>query len=215
MTNLYPSLISSDLLNLQKTVSTFAPHCAGFHLDIMDGHFVPNLTWGPPFVTALRMATKKQLWVHLMVTNPTFIFERLNVHTNDLVSFHYESCSLSELKELLHRCAQKKLHAGIALKPSTPVTVIEPFITQLGHVLIMSVEPGFSGQQFLPATLHKLDDLVALKKQCKASFSIAIDGGITHDNIKTVVAHGATYIAAASAIFNHSNPLVALKQLLP
>lgn len=210
---LYPSLISSDLLNLQKTITQLAPHCAGFHIDIMDGHFVPNLTWGQPFVTALRTATKAPLWLHLMVTNPALILARLTTHKGDLVSLHYESCTEKELHELLALCTQRELNGGLALRPGTPVSVIEPLIHKLGHVLVMSVEPGFSGQAFLPETLQKLDQLTQLKNKYKSSFVIAIDGGINQENIKSVIAHGATHIAAASAIFGQKDQISAIKKL--
>lgn len=210
---LYPSL---PLINLEDTfqaIQELAPHCAGFHFDIMDGIFVSNSGWDILDINTLRTITNKQFWVHLMVSNPYEALEYLDLQAGDMVTLHYESCSNKQLDELITQGKEKLLNMGVAIKPDTPVFTFEKFAHLLGHALIMSVEPGFSGQKLVPHTLKKLESLVQLKKQHNAQFSIAVDGGITQDNLKTVVAHGATHIAVGSAIFHRKSPVEALKKL--
>lgn len=212
---LFPSLISSNLLELGQTIATLDPYVDGYHLDVMDFHYVPNLTWGPCFINAIRRATKKQLWIHLMVDEAERYLERFELAPNDIVSFH-EQPSLHATLKLYQELNKRNLIPGFALKPTIPVTAIELLLhyhVNIRHVLLMSVEPGFSGQTFLPPSLDRLHELVRLRSELDAHFSIGIDGGITQENIGTVSAAGAQDIAVASAIFSQPDPLQAIKLL--
>lgn len=215
---LFPSLISSNLLKLEATINALEPYVDGFHLDVMDFHYVPNLTWGPAFMNAIRKATKKQLWVHLMVDNPQEYLNSLELAPGDIISFHHEIQDTATTLDLCKQIAARALVPSIALKPTTSIKALEPLFmpdnpVKPGQVLLMSVEPGFSGQKFLPTSIKRLHELVELRIQLNASFSIGIDGGISQENIGTVCAAGAQEIASAAAIFATSDPVKAIKLL--
>jgi len=209
----YPSLISSNLLNLQQDIKTFEPHCDGFHLDVVDFSFAPNLTWGPAFINAIRTASKKQLFVHLMVNYPERYLDILQLYAGDIFAFHIESITTFEVKQLIAEIKKRRLQVCIALKPETIIEEVTPYKDSIDHLLIMSVQPGYSGQEFLPETLQKLEELKAFKAKHRLALNIAVDGGITTDLIPTLRELGVDYIAAASAIFNTTDPLLALKNL--
>ena len=212
---LFPSLISSNLLQLGQTIACLDPVVDGYHLDIMDFHYVPNLTWGPMFINAIRKASRKQLWVHLMVDEPERYLERLELAPHDIVSFH-EQPTPQATRNLCRELRERNLVPSIALKPTTPISTLKLLLDipcDLGQVLLMSVEPGFSGQIFLPSSLDRLYELVRLRTELNAHFSIGIDGGITHENIGAVCTAGAQEIASASAIFSQPDPLQAIKLL--
>lgn len=212
---LFPSLISSNLLQLGQTIATLDPYVDGYHLDIMDFHYVPNLTWGPAFINAIRKASRKQLWIHLMVDEPLRYLERFELAPNDIVSFH-ASAAPNAVLPLYQEIRRRNLIPSIALKPTTDVSVIKLLLDahiDIRHVLLMSVEPGFSGQSFIPNSIERLQELVQLRTASHANFTIGIDGGITQENISAVCAAGAQDIAAASAIFSQPDPLAAIKLL--
>jgi ribulose-phosphate 3-epimerase len=209
-----PSLISSDLLNLQHTLSTFDRVCDGYHLDVMDGHFVPNLTWGPMFINAIGKATKLPLCIHLMVDNPARWLGDLVVRPQDTVVFHTEVVTdVAFQKALVERIAAMGCHAGIALNPATTVDAVIPLLPIVDMILIMSVEPGFSGQKFIPEVTKKIEPLCKLRSQLHKTWIIGMDGGINHANIVPLVGLGVDSVAVASAIFDQPDPLVAIEQL--
>jgi len=209
-----PSLISSDLLNLQHTLTMFDRVCDGYHLDVMDGHFVPNLTWGPMFVNAISKATKLPLCIHLMVDNPARWLGDLTVRPQDTVLFHTEVVTDMALqKTLIEGIRKKGCQVGIALNPATAVDAIIPLLPILDMVLIMSVEPGFSGQKFIPDVTKKIAPLRALRSQLNKSWIIGMDGGINQANIVSLAGLGVDSVAVASAIFDQPDPLRALEQL--
>lgn len=215
---LFPSLISSNLLRLEETISALEPHVDGFHLDVMDFHYVPNLTWGPAFINAIRRATRKQLWVHLMVDNPQAYLEHFELAPGDILSFHPEVLEPAAALAFCKEITARELIPSIALKPTTPLQAIvllfeQQKSSQPQQVLLMSVEPGFSGQTFLPTALNRLQELVLLRTKLFTEFTIGIDGGITRENIGAVLAAGAQDIAAASAIFSAPDPLQTIKLL--
>ncbi len=212
MVEIFPSLISANLLHLQEELSTLEPYVAGFHLDVMDFHFVPNLTWGPSFINQIRMGTKKQLWVHLMVDYPETYFDRLILNAGDIVTIHIESPSLYDFNTLSSAISQRGWTASVALNPSTPLEVLNGLKTN--HVLLMSVEPGFSGQQFIPDTIEKLKSLDAKRLQSGIPYTIALDGGITENNVEELIQNGANQLAIASALFSHLNRIAAIKRFL-
>lgn len=229
MPSIFPSLISSDLLNLGSTIKNLDPYCAGYHIDIMDNHFVPSLTWGTMFIDAISRATSNQLWVHLMVDDPGSWIARLqptesNPHIknnfahnslkkNSIISFHLESTK--QPLDIIQTIQEKKWRASIAINPETPVTDLIPYLPFIDHVLLMSVQPGRSGQPFIPEIIHKITELQNyLAKQDKnQAITIALDGGITHANIANLAKLGIEHFAIASTIFNTPDPAQALQEL--
>lgn len=211
MIALYPSLISSNLLELGATIKNLEPWCAGFHLDVMDFHFVPNLTWGPPFINAIRTAATKQLLVHLMVTDPEKMFDLFKLQSHDIVSVHVETIHSSHI---FYKIKHAQLQPSIAIGPNTPLSELDPYLAHIEHVLIMSVEPGFSGQEFLPQTFERLEQLIKLRDEKKLIFSIGLDGGINQQNLAMLKQYPIDNLAIASAIFNSKDPKEALENLL-
>lgn len=214
MANIFPSLISADLLNLKHEIEEIDPYVGGYHIDVADFHFVPNLTWGPAFINAIRLATYKPLWVHLMVEYPEKYFDRLALQEEDIVSFHAESKSTYSMQSLTMLIKSNNWIPSIALNPTTPLSILIPLKDLLEHVLIMSVEPGFSGQSFIPSVQEKIQCLVEWRKEHQLSFTIAVDGGIDASNFSNLVNLGATQLAVASAIFSHTNRLAAIKDIV-
>jgi ribulose-phosphate 3-epimerase len=208
---IHPSLISSDLLNLEKTIRTLEPHCDGFHIDIMDNHFVPRLTWGEPFVTAISRATKKQLALHLMIDHPLLFLKKVTLPPQSIAIIHIESkCNISDF---INYSKENNLKASLAIQPKTPLHEIFSFLDVIDHVLLMSVEPGSSGQQFIPTAYDRLTQLVGLKKEKALGFTISMDGGISPKNIAQLVQMGCEQFAIASAIFDAPDYVEALTNL--
>jgi ribulose-phosphate 3-epimerase len=214
MTRLFPSLISADLLHLQQTIETLEPHCDGFHLDVMDNHFVPNLTFGPAIINAIGTVAKKTLWVHLMVTNPSSIIKQLTIPHGALITFHYETTE--NKATLIDLIRSRGWEPSIAISPKTPISALFPLIQEydLHHVLIMLVEPGFSGQTMIASATHKIEQLNIYKEEHKLNnLRIGIDGGVTKENIALLQSMGAQDIVAANAIFKGQNPVENLQLL--
>jgi len=212
MVKIYPSLISADILNLESVITDLEPYCDGWHIDIMDNNFVPNLTWGPMFANAIAKVSKKQLWVHLMVENPASIIEHLRLADKSIVSFHIETkCDKNEIISSIER---NNWLPGIAISPKTPVgelfNAISPKVYQL---LIMSVVPGFSGQKFMPETVDTLDMLVEYREKTGLPFTIGMDGGIHEKNLAMLVAKGVDHVAIASGIFESEDSSAQLQKL--
>lgn len=207
---IYPSLISGNLLSLEQDIKALEPYCAGFHLDVMDFHFVPNLTWGPDFINAIRQATSRQIWVDLLVDEPLPYFDRLQLNKGDIVSIHYES--MYDLN-IFYQMHMKNWKVSLALDPQTPIEVIIPFLDVIDHVLLMSVIPGFSGQEFVYESVEKLKKLHVLRKEHAASFEIGMDGGLNTETLPLVLPYAVDTLAIASGIFNAQNPVEELKKL--
>lgn len=211
MHEIWPSLISADLLNLQATMDQLSDHCHGWHLDIMDNHFVPNLTWGAQFINAIGQHSNKPLWVHLMIDDPLGFLDTIHISQASYIAFHIET--KANIAELIKRIRAKGWRPSIAVNPETPIDRIFPFLALLDQVLIMSVHPGFSGQAFIPAVLEKIGPL---KQECHnhdIDIPIAIDGGINRENIVLIAHTGITQCAIASGIFNFSHPVKELDHL--
>lgn len=210
---IYPSLISADLLNLKNVIALLDDHCDGYHLDVMDDHFVPNLTWGPMFINAIAATTSLPLQVHLMVTNPAIWLDRLDLSSKDTFMFHIEAITdETQAQELIVQIHEHGVKAGIAVNPSTDITSIKPFLRLLDEVLIMSVNPGFSGQEFIDVT-HKIDTLRTLRADEKLTFEIGMDGGINAKNIRLLAQHEVEYVGVASAIFSEKDFIKAIQNL--
>lgn len=216
MSIVFLSLISSDLLNLQKTIKNLDKYCFGYHLDISDFHFVKNLTWGPDFVNQIRKVTKKTLNIHLMVDSPEDYIDLFKLNRKDIISFHLESKISLDIKDLIKKIKDKDLVASIAISPEIDLNLVKDLILKynLENILLMSVHPGFSGQKFIKNSLLKLEDLNSFRLKNDLNFQIIIDGGVNFENIKNIINYGADKIITASLIFkNRENPLILLKKL--
>ncbi|MFH1831385.1 MAG: ribulose-phosphate 3-epimerase [bacterium] len=211
---IYPSLISSNVLELKHTITLLDEHCDGYHLDVMDDHFVPNLTWGPVFINAIAATTGLPVQVHLMVDNPVLWIDRLKLTSRDTFIFHIESVKDSlAAKDIIEKVREKDMNVGIALNPKTSVDAIKDIVPLVDKVLVMSVEPGFSGQAFIPEVMHKVEQLCAMRDLQRLSFLICMDGGVGYNNITQLAEAGVDIVAVASAIFSRKDIVCALKDL--
>ena len=199
---LVPSILSSDFARLADEVAA-AERGGGtaIHVDVMDGHFVPNITLGPPVVQSLRKHTKLPLDCHLMIENPDNFIPAFADAGANWVGVHYEACR--HLHRTVELIREHGMEPGVVVNPATPIALLIPVLPMLHHVLIMSVNPGFGGQKFIPYSLTKLRDLRRLRDEMRLDFRIEIDGGVAHDTIADVVEAGAELLVAGSAVFGH------------
>jgi ribulose-phosphate 3-epimerase len=205
MVELVPSILSADFSRLGEQVEA-AERGGGsvIHIDIMDGHFVPNLTMGPPVVKSLRKVTNLPFDCHLMIENPVdFIPEFAEAGAN-WISVHYEACR--HLHRTLELIAQHEMEPAVVINPATRVDVLIEILPMVHHVLVMSVNPGFGGQKFIPFSLDKIRQLVELRGNLDLNFRIEVDGGVAHDTIRSVVEAGADLLVAGSAVFDSGHP---------
>ena len=210
---LSPSILSADFSNLQLALDQCADGGAHWiHIDVMDNQFVPNLTIGPPVVKSLRSKTQKFLDVHMMVVNPEKLVEPFAKAGADMITFHIEATDdpLSII-DLIKSAGSK---VGISLKPSTPISEIEPFFDKIDLVLVMSVDPGFGGQGYIEASTNRIIEIKQkLVEQClQDSVLIEVDGGIKLHNAKEVLDAGADVLVAGSAIFGTDDPANTIKK---
>lgn len=212
MVQLFPSLIASNPLTLEKTLHHLRDSCSGFHIDVMDNQFVPNLAFSIDTVNAIRSETPLILWTHLMVFQPIKYLEKLALKQRDIVSIHYESAPLEELKVIFRRLQDCNVVASCALQPQTSVSVLHELIGYIDHVLIMSVQAGFSGQPFLSSTVCKLKELEDFQLRYKTSLGVGIDGGINLATIQEVLCCSVTEIALGSSVFFGNKPVEKLEQ---
>jgi ribulose-phosphate 3-epimerase len=195
------SILASDFAHLADEV-VLAERGGGtiVHVDVMDGHFVPNLTFGAPMVKALRPVTKLPLDCHMMVENPDAFIQDFAEAGADMMSVHQEVC------RHLHRTLQQIVHhgmlSGVVINPATPVETLIEVLPMVHHVLVMSVNPGFGGQTFLPLALDKIAHLAELRDEMGLNYRIEVDGGVAHDTVGQVVEAGADMLVAGSAIFS-------------
>jgi ribulose-phosphate 3-epimerase len=209
---LAPSILAADLADLETAVEICERGKADFlHVDVMDGHFVPNLTIGVPVVEALARRTDLPLDVHLMVSNPERLLDQYVDAGASWLSVHWEVAT--HLDRLLTRIQEKGARAGVALNPATPIEVLEDILPALDFVLIMSVNPGFAGQKFLPYSLNKARRLKAKVRGRNLDVTIAVDGGVGLENISQVAAAGVDFFVAGSAVFGSEDPAVAIEAL--
>jgi ribulose-phosphate 3-epimerase len=205
MVELLPSILSADFARLADQVAA-AERGGGttIHVDVMDGHFVPNITIGPPVVKSLRKATKLPLDCHLMIDNPNDFIAAFADAGADWVSVHYEACPH------LHRTLELILHhgmkPGVVVNPATRVDLILEILPMVHHVLIMSVNPGFGGQEFIPFSLDKIRRLAAIRRELDLTFKIEVDGGVAHDTVAAIVQAGAELLVAGNAVFGAGQP---------
>lgn len=213
MVEIAPSILSADFRRLGEQIATVERAGASYiHVDVMDGHFAPNLTVGPFIVEWVRKATKLPIDAHLMIENPDNFVGAFARAGANMISVHPEATY--HLDRTINHIRQAGCQAGVVLNPATPLAMIEEVIAEVDYVLLMSVNPGFSGQKFIPSSLDKLRRLRDLIRMKSSPARIEIDGGVGPGNVAEVVAAGAEILVAGSAIFGAENPAEALKELL-
>jgi ribulose-phosphate 3-epimerase len=213
MVELVPSILSADFSKLATEIQA-AERGGGsvIHVDIMDGHFVPNLTMGPPVVKSLRKVTKLPLDCHLMIENPDDFIEEFGAAGASWITVHYEACR--HLHRTLQLIAQHGMEPSVAINPATRVDFLVEILPMVHHVLVMTVNPGFGGQKFIPFSLEKIRQTAALRAELGLNFRIEVDGGVAHDTIASVVEAGADLLVAGSAVFDSGHPEQDTRMLL-
>lgn len=207
-----PSLLSANFLNLEKDCTMLNESVADwFHLDIMDGRFVPNISFGLPVVEHIRKATQKICDVHLMIEEPEKYAEAFKKAGADVLTVHYEACK--HLHRNLQQIKALGMKAGVALNPHTRVDLLEYIIKDIDVVCLMSVNPGFGGQQFIPETISRIRDLKKLIVEKNATALIEIDGGVTLQNAASIINAGADILVAGNTVFKSDNPMATIAAL--
>jgi ribulose-phosphate 3-epimerase len=205
MAQIVPSILSADFARLADEIGRVERSgIEMLHVDIMDGHFVPNLTMGPPVVESIRKVTKLKLDLHLMIEDPDVYAPMFIQAGADLISVHQEACR--HLDRTLRMIRSEGARPGVVLNPATPVSTLEDVLDLVDHVLIMSVNPGFGGQKFIPRSLDKIRALAAIRREQRLNFAIEIDGGVSPENVETIVRAGCDWLVAGSAVFHSANP---------
>jgi ribulose-phosphate 3-epimerase len=205
-----PSILSADFANLESEFASISS-ADGIHVDVMDGHFVPNLTFGLPVVKRMQEISALPLDVHLMIEDLdhwAVKYAELGVYS---VTLHFES--VKDVAGTIDAVKVTGSRVGLAIKPATPISSIEPYLSMVDQVLVMSVEPGFGGQSFIPASIQKIRDLKSLLMEVSPSTWLQVDGGISAENIQAVASAGVDTFVAGSAVFNSDNPAESIARL--
>jgi ribulose-phosphate 3-epimerase len=211
MVKVSPSILAADFSNLEREIRK-VERCADYiHLDVMDGHFVPNLSFGYPVVKAIRKISNIPIDVHLMVSNPEHHVEGFAQFNPEIVIVHYEVCN--NLYRTLQRIRELGSKAFVAVNPHTPVFVLDDIVEYLDGVLVMSVNPGFSGQKFIRRSVHKVKMLNEMRKARNLDYEIMVDGGVSPSNAADLVEAGADILVMGSAVFKEKNADLVCKKV--
>ncbi len=207
-----PSLLSADFGNLEREIQMLNRSQADWiHLDVMDGVFVPNISFGMPVIKRVRQLSEKPLDVHLMIVQPERYIHTFKEVGADLLTVHWEAST--HLHRTISQIKEEGMLAGVALNPHTPVAGLEDIINDVNLVLIMSVNPGFGGQKFIKRALHKISELREMIERNSSEALIEVDGGVCQDNIADIVSAGADAVVAGNAVFKAEDPEIAIQNL--
>lgn len=206
-----PSLLAADFADLKSDIRKVEGTASMLHVDVMDGHFVPNISIGVPVVASLRKCTDLLLDTHLMISRPQDYIEAFAKAGSDLLCFHLEAdCDVRDTIALIRSCGKQ---AAVAIKPSTPAEAVLPYVEQLDMVLVMTVEPGFGGQSFMPAMMEKVRAIRAYADRVHPDLDIQVDGGINRETAPVAVQAGANVLVAGSFVFGSAQPAEELRYL--
>jgi ribulose-phosphate 3-epimerase len=212
MIEIIPSILAADFAHLADEIGRVERGGASrIHVDIMDGHFVPNLTMGPPVVKSIRKATPLKLDVHLMITDPDRYAQEFIAAGANSVSVHQETSP--HLDRTIQMIQGEGALAGVVINPATPVSTLEDILDVVDYVLVMSVNPGFGGQEFIPRCLDKVRKLAQLRQERRLDFAIEIDGGINKDNLADVVRAGCDWIVTGSSVFHTADAAATVAEM--
>lgn len=212
MIKISPSLLAADFSNLNKEIKDIESSAHLLHIDVMDGHFVPNISFGFPIMESLQNKTNLPLDVHLMIEQPDRYIDDFVEKGAKILTVHYEACT--HIHRTITYIKSKGIEAGIAINPGTPVSVLENILPLVDLVLVMTVNPGFGGQKFIESTIDKIKQLGKYKKQHNYTYDIQVDGGINHETAKLCIDAGATILVAGSAIFGQNDRERAIREIL-
>ena len=212
MVQIVPSILSADFSRLGEEIARVESTGINMlHVDVMDGHFVPNLTLGPPLVESIRKRSKLKFDCHLMVENPDLMAPLFLAAGANLVSVHAEAAR--NLDRTLHAIQDEGARAGVAINPATPIEMIENVLDFVDYVLVMSVNPGFGGQRFIARSLDKVRRLDRIRQQRNYGYRIEIDGGVSHANVAEIVRAGCDWLVAGSAVFHSEDAAAAVNEM--